>query len=256
MPRAHSAPRKLANATRLAVRKPRWLRETVRTKLRTRADRDRDFSLADNAMHLCSVAEALSDAFGVTAEEYGTLKARVRIPPAPTGASWGGGRDILNLTGAVVLLRRPAVVVETGVAMGFSTAVILAAMAENDEGSLHSIDLPPLQVQADAFVGEAVPHELRDRWALHVGPSRVLLPGLLRELAPIDLFVHDSDHSYAGQSEEYHRAWPSLRVGGCLISDDVANSAFTEFAASVDERPYLIAPPEHDAAVGLLVKTR
>jgi len=181
---------------------------------------------------------------------------RVRIPPAPRGSAWGGGQYILNLTGSLVLLRRPSVVLETGVAMGFTTAVILAAMEDNNAGALHSIDLPPLQVDAASFVGRVVPDELRERWTLHVGPSRSLLPGLARKLAPIDLFVHDSDHSYAGQYEEYRQAWPHLACGACLISDDVSNSAFIEFAAQVGERPYLMAPPGHHAAVGLLAKTR
>jgi len=250
------ATRKLANATRRALRNPRWLRETVRTKLRTRADRDRSFSLSDHAEHLRSVVEALSDAFGGDDAEYRSLISRVRIPTAPDGSVWGGGRDILDLTGAVVLLRRPSVVLETGVAMGFSTAVILAAMDDNDAGELHSIDLPPLQVDAETFVGAVVADELRGRWTLHAGPTRILLPELARKLAPLDLFVHDSDHSYAGQYEDYRQGWPHLARGACLISDDVCNAAFTDFAAEVEERPYLIAPPGQDAAVGFLVKTR
>jgi hypothetical protein len=256
MSRTRTAPRKLANATRRAVRNPWWLRETVRTKLRARADRDRRFSLADHATHLCSVATALADAFGVTPDEYHALKTRVRIPTPPRGAAWGGGQDILHLTGTIILLRRPSIVLETGVAMGFSTAVILAAMDVNGAGSLHSIDLPPLQVEPERFVGEVVPENLRERWTLHTGPSRILLPRLVRELAPIDLFIHDSDHSYAGQYEEYDRVWPHLAHGGCLVSDDVGNAAFTDFAGKAGERPYLIASPDQAAAVGLLVKTR
>lgn len=252
-----TALRKLANATRRAVRNPRWLRETVRTKRDAHADRDRGFSLTHYAEHVCTVAEALRDGFGVSAGEYDALKSRVRIPSAPDGSVWGGWPDILDLTGSLVLLRRPSVVLETGVAMGFTTAVILAAMDENDAGALHSIDLPPLQVDPATFVGRVVPHELRGRWTLHVGPSRSLLPGLTRKLAPIDVFVHDSDHSYPGQYDEYRQVWPHLVDGGALISDDVFNPAFVDFARQVGERPYLIAPPDRDdAAVGLLVKTR
>lgn len=256
MSQERSALRKLTNATRRAVRNPRWLRETALTKRRAHADRGREFSLANHAEHLCSVAEALGDAFSVSADEYRSLTARVRIPPAPDGSIWGGWRDILDLTGSLVLLRRPSVVIETGVAMGFTTAVILAAMDDNDAGALHSIDLPPLQVEAATFVGRVVPDELRGRWTLHAGPSRTLLPALARRLAPTDLFVHDSDHSYGAQYEEYRHVWPHLAVGGAIVSDDVLNSAFVEFAEEVGERPYLMAPPERDdAAVGLLVKT-
>ncbi len=256
MPTAGAASRKLANVAVRGLRNPRWLGETVRTKLRALPDRRRRFALVDHPEYLCSVPEALGRAFGVSPAEYRSLAARVRIPTAPDGSAWGGGRDILYLLGSVVALRRPSVAVETGVAMGFTTAVILAAMAENERGALHSIDLPPLQVDAGAFVGEVVPEELRSRWTLHVGPSRTLLAGLARSLAPIDLFVHDSDHSYAAQHEEYGEAWAHMASGGCLVSDDVGNPAFIEFAAQVGERPYLIAPAGHAAAVGLLVKTR
>jgi predicted O-methyltransferase YrrM len=230
--------------------------ETIRGKVRARAAANRGFALADRSEHLCTVSQALAYAFGVSPEDCRVLAARVRVPSAPPGSAWGGGPDILQLTGSVVLLRRPLTVVETGVAMGFSTAVILAALRDNDAGVLHSIDLPPLQVDAASYVGEAVPRELRDRWTLHVGPARTVLPRLLRELPPVDLFVHDSDHSYAAQYQEYGQAWPHLARGACLISDDVCNPAFTDFAEQVGERPYLIAPPGHDAAVGLLVKTR
>ena len=248
---------KLANATRRGIRHPVWLRETVRTRLRARADRRRpSFAPTDYAEHLCSVAEALADAFGASAEDCRRLSSRVRVPAAPDGSIWGGGQDILDLAGSAVLLRRPEVVLETGVAMGFTTAVILAALDENGVGALHSIDLPPLQVNAAAFVGEVVPAALRGRWTLHVGPTRTLLPRVARQLAPIDVFLHDSDHSYAAQHEELRQVWPHLASGGCLICDDVCNPAFVEFAAEVAERPYLMAPPGHDAAVGLLVKTR
>lgn len=141
----------------------------MRGRLRARADRGRRFSLADHREHVCTVAEALGDAFGVGAEEHRSLQARVRIPSAPDGSAWAGGQYILHLIGAVVLLRRPAVVVETGVAMGFTTAVILAAMDENGAGTLESIDLPPLQVDATGFVGNVIPVDLRGRWTLHVG---------------------------------------------------------------------------------------
>jgi predicted O-methyltransferase YrrM len=256
MPQKGAASRKIANMTRRAIHNPSWLGETIRGKARARSRRNRGFDLAARSEHLCSVVEALGQAFGVSVEDSRSLVSRVRVPPAPLGSAWGGGPDILELLGSVVLLRRPRTVVETGVATGFSTAVILAAMSDNDRGVLHSIDLPPLQVEATSFVGVAVPRDLRDRWRLHVGPARTVLPVLLGELPPIDLFVHDSDHSYAAQYDEYWRAWPHLAVGACLISDDVCNPAFTDFAEQVGERPYLIAPPRHDAAVGLLVKTR
>ncbi|MDQ6946428.1 MAG: class I SAM-dependent methyltransferase [Actinomycetota bacterium] len=183
------------------------------------------------------------------------MSSQVRIPPGRDDAPWSGGTDVLNLAGIVVLLKHPLTVVETGVATGYTTSVILSALRDNDAGVLHSIDLPPLQVAARSFVGRAVSAELRDRWSLHLGPSRWILPRLAASVGPIDLFVHDGDHSYAGQYDDFRRLWPHLAMGGTLICDDVCNSAFPEFAAEVGERAFLIAPPEHLAAVGLMVKT-
>ena len=49
----------------------------------------------------------------------------------------------------------------------------------------------------------------------------------------IDMFVHDSSHSYRHMLWEFRAFWPRLRDGGLLMSHDVQmNSAFPEFIAS------------------------
>ena len=193
--------------------------------------------------------------YGISSERFAQLSARVRIPCRDESHPWSGGIDLLTLTGVVVLLTRPQSVVETGVAMGFTSAVILAALQDNASGALHSVDLPPLQVDPGSFTGQVVPSELRARWSLTLGPTRTVLPALTPSVAPIDLFVHDSDHSYAGQLEDYRLAWPDIAPGATLISDDVCNAAFLDFAAEVGERPWLVGSAAHNAAVGLLVKS-
>ena len=51
----------------------------------------------------------------------------------------------------------------------------------------------------------------------------------------VDLFVHDSDHSYGHMLWEYSTAWPRLSGGGVLYSDDIEwNSAFRDFSQSVN----------------------
>jgi predicted O-methyltransferase YrrM len=254
MPAAGRTSRRIGNIVRLGVRHPTWLHATVRGRLRARSDRERGFVLSDYREYLRTAEAGIVEAFGIRGAEYEALAKRVRVPPRTIESTWSAGDDLIAVTGAIVLLTAPQTVVETGVAMGFTTAVILAALDDNQHGHLHSIDMPPLQVDARPFVGQAVPHELRDRWSLHVGPSQALLPGLLREVAPIDLFVHDADHTYAGQYEEFTQVWPHLCAGGTLVSDDVANPAFLDFAAGVGARPYLVARQGQRAAVGLLRK--
>ena len=122
---------------------------------------------------------------------------------------------------------RPEVVVETGVAYGLSSAFILKALSVNGRGTLYSIDLPPLGDGSD-HVGLLVPDGLKSKWQLLRGTSREHLPPVVRDRS-IDVFLHDSLHTYRTMQWEFGVAWPRLRDGGALLSDDVqGNNAFAE----------------------------
>ena len=156
---------------------------------------------------------------------------------------------------ALVRKLRPRVAVETGVCNGFSTAFVLLALERNGTGELHSIDLPEV-VGADYEPGRfwegkqgaaippgkepgwMIPAELRERWRLTVGRSQEELPPLLERLGTIDLFVHDSEHSYECMDFEFRAAWPALRDGGALVADDWNwNDAFAELARDAGRTP-------------------
>src|SRR2546421_5795229 len=115
---------------------------------------------------------------------------------------------------AVVRAAKPRVIVETGVASGLSSAHILRALAANGTGTLHSIDLPNVQefsvLPEGRTSGWIVPDSLRSRWKLQIGDSRELLPRLLASLDRVDLFLHDSDHSYENMSFEFEQVFPRL----------------------------------------------
>ena len=143
---------------------------------------------------------------------------------------------------AVVRALKPGVVVETGVASGISSAHILRALAANGKGTLYSIDLPNVQegsaVPEGRTSGWMVPEALRGRWTLRIGDSRRLLPDLLRALDHVDVFLHDSDHSYENMWFEFEQAFPRLADRGLLMSDDVhLHTAWDDFCAQHDLRP-------------------
>jgi predicted O-methyltransferase YrrM len=160
-----------------------------------------------------------------------------------------GWHELLYL---LVRFMRPRVVLETGVFDGQSSAVILLGLAANDDGMLVSIDLPALTTMSGSTdrmyntalppayePGWVVPDYLRDRYRLILGDSRMLLPGVLDEYGSIDVFLHDSLHTFDHQYFEYSTAWPRLAAGGLLLSDDIFwNPAFHRFAAEVG-RPYV-----------------
>ena len=151
---------------------------------------------------------------------------------------------------------RPTLVVETGVCYGVSSACLLQALRQNRHGHLHSIDLPPLAKDADHYVGTLVPANLRSRWTLHRGTALRLLPTLLQHLGQIDLFLHDSLHTYEHMRFEFDAAWEALRPGGLLIADDIErNRAFLEFATRPDVRTAVVMRfSEGDALFGVAVK--
>jgi hypothetical protein len=166
----------------------------------------------------------------------------------------GGISLPVNLRALYLLCRilKPEVVIETGVASGASSSIILAALDENGGGKLYSIDLPasrygdgiPADKQLDSVVklptgkpqGWLVPNHLKHRWELILGDSKVELAKLIDKISSVDIFYHDSEHTYQAMSLEYSLVWPHLAIGGVLSSDDVTwNKAFPEFCSGIGQ---------------------
>ena len=141
--------------------------------------------------------------------------------------------------------------IETGVGRGITTRAILDSLAGNGEGRLWSIDLPPLQrSDLDAQIGFVVPVERRDRWTLIEGSSRRKLPGLLKRLGGVDLFVHDSLHSERNIRFELEHAWPFVRPGGAVVVDDVhMNAGFHVWLDRAPDARSIICVPDDGAAL-------
>jgi len=96
----------------------------------------------------------------------------------------------------MVRILKPEIVIETGVFEGHSSLSILSALKENNKGSLYSIDVPSPDLPSGKVPGWTVPEHLRNRWDLRAGKSSDLLPALLLEVKDVDIFLHDSEHSY------------------------------------------------------------
>ena len=148
--------------------------------------------------------------------------------------------------------------VETGVGYGVTSAFLLQALAVNNQGQLWSIDLPPLAQGADEQVGCLVPSSLCSRWHLLRGRTRRLLPPLMAQLSSIDIFLHDSLHTYRNMTWEFRTVWPRLKAGGVLLSDDIdMNRAFEEFATHFSEVESFAAGKQNNKSslFGIAIKT-
>lgn len=136
---------------------------------------------------------------------------------------------------AAVRALKPECVVETGIANGVSSAYILLALHRNQRGTLHSIGLAdPAYLPEGKDPGWFVPEWLRKPWRVHLGDAKEILPRLLPELGRIDIFLHDSLHTYEHMLWEFEIAYPFLGLGELLFADDALwNSAFEDFARKV-----------------------
>ncbi len=153
-------------------------------------------------------------------EWFGRRRAALARFPGPyrLGTTGQFGLEALYL---LVRAARSRTVVETGVLYGASSAHILAALASNGGGELHSVELG--RDRREPSHDHFVPEDLRPRWRLIIGDSRRELPALLDRCGPVDLFYHDSLHTLEHMTWEFGTALPNLSRAGILASDDVLN---------------------------------
>lgn len=187
---------------------------------RAPADGERGRLLAFLSHHFGLDAAALHDEYlrGDFSRWYRARRAELERFRGPyrTGTTDAFGLEALYL---IVRASRPQVVVETGVLYGASSGHILAALVTNGRGELHSVEIgrEPDEPPHDFFV----PDDLKPRWELIIGDSAIELPSLFARLPPVDLFHHDSLHTFEHMTWEYTTALPHLSPRGVLSTDDV-----------------------------------
>lgn len=156
---------------------------------------------------------------------------------------------------AIARLRRPELIVETGVHDGLGSTALLRALQRNDAeaspGTLLSIDRRPA-------AGWLIPDELRPRHHLVVGDALVEIPRLTAGRR-VDMFIHDSDHRYEHETAEFETVVDQAGPGAILLSDNAhASTAFADFCArrSLPFRFWKEIPRGHfypGAGIGLAV---
>lgn len=197
-----------------------------------------------NVMKTYSVNDLIT-IYKVSKEVVDKLKTKFsyyQLQKGEAGGNVGPKEAILFL---LIRKFKPQIIVETGVAQGISSEFILSALQKNGSGKLISIDLPNRRVEgyqyrdgtldgvhtpADKLPGWLVSEGLRNNWDLRIGTSSSILP-LIEE--KIDLFFHDSEHSYENMLFELDWGYNHLNKGGIIGADDYDwNDAFNDFLKS------------------------
>jgi predicted O-methyltransferase YrrM len=144
---------------------------------------------------------------------------------------------------AIVRATRPTHVVETGVDKGLGTCVLASALlrnaAEGHPGRLTSLDINP----EAGYLAKAQPWS--DVVDLVIGDSIASIGALDR---PVDLFLHDSDHSVAHERREFDAIEAKLAPKAVLLTDNVTvTNVLAERAARTGRRflAYRETPARH-----------
>ncbi len=147
--------------------------------------------------------------------------------------------------------------IETGVAHGVTSRIVLEALRQNDLGHLWSIDLPfPFDHRLHGETGVVVTDACRPRWSYLEGASKQRLPPLVAEVGHVEIFIHDSLHTAKNTMFEMERTASAMRVGGVMLVDDIgSHNGFATFADRHRGYQTIICPSADRAGMfGVAVK--
>ena len=141
-----------------------------------------------------------------------------------------GGARGLDQFGALYFFTRivkPKLILETGVANGYSSFSFLSAMNMNKFGKLISNDLPPLDIKKEKwkFIGQMVPNEFQENWALHLGSDRNNLKKLCKK-NNFELAHFDSDKTSSGKMFCINTLLKHNEINPIILIDNCADDFF------------------------------
>ena len=139
---------------------------------------------------------------------------------------------------------KPKIIVQTGTSNGVSCAHLAMGLAhEPGDSRFGAIDMPNIYRPDDpAFhqkmvygvlippgksSGWLIPDRLLPRFECLSGNAKELLPQLLEKIGKVDIFYHDSDHSYDHMWWEFETVLPFMNPHGIIIADNIAWSSVT-----------------------------
>ena len=184
-----------------------------------------DYSVADAAWEQAELAAA-----ALTPEIEERLRERLPRRFGSVHGPEGPWLEVLKMIYCVVRLYRPNLVVETGVgAVGATTTFILQALSDSSWGRLVSFDPDRFYHVYNFHVGAGIPSRLSSRHLIVRLDSRRGLVQRLREEGNVDIFLHDSNHTYRNMYRELCDIWSFLGRDSILLSDDTINSSFDYF---------------------------
>jgi hypothetical protein len=170
---------------------------------------------------------------------------RITIPKLSFAAPYGSiGLLACSHIYSIIRERQPNLIIETGIGRGVTSTFILAALQKNGHGKLISID-------KGSETGQLVFNGLRTNWDKRVGKTSDVLPTINE---PVDIFLHDSLHTYDNMSFEFEWANQHLTSGLILSHDIGTNNSLYDFAKKYNKQVQYLPTTKNRYGVGVVAK--
>jgi len=181
-------------------------------------------NISQYELELNEIEQHVNDFFKkIDLEKYPSLK-------KPYPVDYSINKNSRNFLYFICRILKPKIIVETGVAYGLSSLYILKALENNNLGKLYSIDSVFRPWHSENMIGSIIPENLKKNWNLILGSSDKVLVNLFENLDEVDIFIHDSLHTYKNMMFEFESALNNIK-NGIIISDDIlSNDAFYDFS--------------------------
>ena len=152
--------------------------------------------------------------------------------------------------------RKPNIIVETGVAAGWSSLAFLRASKNNDNVKVFSSDFPYFRKKyPEKYIGILVKNEPNlKNFNLFIEGDEINIPIIAEKLEDnkIDLFHYDSDKSYAGRDFCLKFLKKHFSKNAILIFDDIHNNFhFRDFVQNNNLKYTIISNPNYVGLVDL-----
>lgn len=127
----------------------------------------------------------------------------------------------------ITRLKKPRIILETGVGVGFSSLAFLSAIEKNNLGFLYSSDLPYVKYKnSSKIIGYVVDKVFFKNWRLYTNGDSTNLKLILNEISHIDIFHYDSDKTYLGTKNTYNAVKSFLNEDSVIVFDDLKDHTF------------------------------
>tara|TARA_Y100000768_G_scaffold115275_1_gene85060 strand:- start:2227 stop:3003 length:777 start_codon:yes stop_codon:yes gene_type:complete len=141
--------------------------------------------------------------------------------------TWQGGGGAYDLLYFLIMKTKPLIVVETGVASGWSSNSILSAFedANTQKSHLFSSDLPYYNnEESKKTIGILIEEKYKKNLTLCIRGDEECLDKFQNDLKEVDLFHYDSEKSYEGRKFAWDKLNSKFSKNTIIIFDDIHNN--------------------------------